>query len=813
MALAEGIDEAEAKKLSQEGKAVVWIDGGLHATEVLGAQQIVELVYRLVSRSDAETLRFLDDLIILAVHANPDGMELVSNWYYRTDQAGGTPEERNSSGIPVLYHKYAGHDNNRDFYMGNLAETTNMLRVQYREWFPQIIYNHHQTGPQGTIMFAPPFRNPPNHFLDPLVMTTLDQVGSAMHHRFVQEGKGGTTMRSGANYSIWWNGGLRTTPYFHNAIGLLTETRGGPNPQEIPFVPGRQLATTDIPLPVEPGPLHFRTVIEYSQTANWAVMDYASRNKDLLLFNIWKMGMNSIEKGSRDSWTVRAGDIYAAAEELGGMNSGGTPDDYERFLRDPAKRDPRGFIIPSDQADFPTAVAFANTLIKNGVTLHQASSDFTFNGRDYPSGSLVVKTAQAYRPHILDMFEPQDHPNDFAYPGGPPIPPYDATGWTLAYQMGVDFDRVLDPFDGPFEPVPDLLDPLPGSVTDRAGAGYLLSHEANAAFTAVNRLRSGGHTVYWLTEGFDHGGVVYPAGTFFIPSASGVADLVSDMAQDLGVSFAGIGETPATSALELGRARIGLWDRYGGAMPSGWVRFILEQFDFEFSLVFPPELDAGGLAQKYDVIIFPDGAIPGVRAGSGRGSDRFGSPDPESIPAEYRNRVGNVTAETTVPRLREFLEAGGTIITMEGSTNLGYHLGLPMANHLLDSDGTPLRPEEFFIPGSLLEVAEVEKSLVTTGMADSYIVNFARSPVFSVDDETSSVRVLAEYASDASLKSGWAWGQEHLENGAALLEAEVGAGTLYLFGPQVTYRGQTHETFPLVFNGILLSAAEEVSLR
>jgi hypothetical protein len=411
------------------------------------------------------------------------------------------------------------------------------------------------------------------------------------------------------------------------------------------------------------------------------------------------------------------------------------------------------------------------------------------------------------------MFEPQDHPNDFAYPGGPPIPPYDATGWTLAYQMGVEFHRVLDEFDGPFEPVADLLKPLPGAVTGGGGEGYLLTHEANAAFTAVNRLRSGGHTVYWLTETFDHGGVVYPAGTFFIPSASGIEDLLTGMAQELGVTFAGIGEKPRASALEMGTARIGLWDRYGGSMPSGWVRFILEQFDFDFSLVFPPELDAGGLADKYDVIIFPDGAIPGVRAESGRGGGRFGSPDPESIPAEYRDRLGSVTAQTTVPQLREFLEAGGTIITLEGSTNLGYHLGLPITNHLVDSEGTPLRPEEFFVPGSLLEVAEKDESRVTTGMADSYIVNFARSPVFSVGDGATGIRVLAEYASGASLRSGWAWGQEKLENGAALIEAEVGEGTLYLFGPQITYRGQTHETFPLVFNGILLSAARETSLR
>ncbi|MBT8398532.1 MAG: peptidase, partial [Gemmatimonadetes bacterium] len=475
LALAEGVSEQEALALAQEGKAVVWLDGGLHASEVVGAQQLLELVYRLTSARDPETLRFLDDLVVLAVQCNPDGMELVSNWYHRNDDQGVAPEERDSGGLPVLYHFYAGHDNNRDFYMANLKETTNMLRVQYREWFPQIIYNHHQTGPQGTIMFVPPFRNPPNHFLDPLIMTSLDQVGSAMHHRFVREGKGGTTMRSGASYSIWWNGGLRTTPYYHNAIGLLTEIRGGPNPQEIPFVPRRQLATTDIPLPVEPGELLFRTSIDYSQTANWAVMDYASRNKDLLLYNIWRMGMNSIEKGSKDSWTVRPADIYAAADALGDMNASGSVEDFNRFLRDPSKADPRAFIIPSDQADFPTAVHFANALIKNGVSVHRATDDFSVGSREYPAGSLVVQSAQAYRPHVLDMFEPQDHPNDFAYPGGPPIPPYDATGWTLAYQMGVEFDRIMDGVEGPFEAVPDVMDVPPGEVrTDEARpVGYL----------------------------------------------------------------------------------------------------------------------------------------------------------------------------------------------------------------------------------------------------------------------------------------------------------------------------------------------------
>ncbi|MFC1791733.1 M14 metallopeptidase family protein, partial [Gemmatimonadota bacterium] len=615
LALAGGVTEAEALVLAQEGKPVVWIDGGLHASEVVGAQQILELVYRLNSATDPETLRILDDVIVLVVPCNPDGMELVSSWYY---QGADRPEDRSTGGLPVLYHKYAGHDNNRDFYMGNLSETTNMLRIQYREWFPQIIYNHHQTGPQGTILFAPPFRDPPNHFLDPLILTSLDQVGSAMHHRFVREGKGGSTGRSGASYSTWWNGGLRTTPYFHNAIGLLTEIRGGPNPQEVPFVPRRQLTHNDLPLPVEPGELLFRTVIEYSMTANWAVMDYASRNGDILLFNRWRMGMNSIERGSQDSWTVRPSDIEAAGVELGGVNSSGTVADYRRLLQDPEKKDPRGFIIPADQVDFPTAVHFANALIKNGVEVHRATREFSVEGKGYPAGSLVVMTAQAYRPHVLDMFERQDHPNDFAYPGGPPIAPYDATGWTLAFQMGVEFDRILSGFDGPFEAIPDLMEVPTGQIIGLSEAeGYLLSHEVNNAFTAVFSLLSQGREVFWLTEPFSVGPSTLPAGTFFIPGGSTVRGMLEPLTRELGLTFVGVREAPHGSAMELTRPRIGLWDRYGGSMPSGWINFTLERFGFDFDLVFPQELDAGNLAEKFDVLIFPDGAIPNVRAGGG----------------------------------------------------------------------------------------------------------------------------------------------------------------------------------------------------
>ena len=800
LAHAEGVTEDEARALAAEGKAVVWIDGGLHATEVLGAQQLMELVWQMVSRDDAETMRFLDDVILLVTHANPDGHALVANWYMRHDD----PMERTTQGVPVLYNKYAGHDNNRDFYMASLSETENMNRVMYREWFPHIVYNHHQTGPQGTVMFAPPFRDPPNHNLDPIIITSLDQVGSAMHHRMVVEGKGGTTMRRGASYSTWWNGGLRTTPYFHNMIGLLTETIGNPTPVEIPFLPTRQISSADLPLPVTPGIWHFRQSIDYSQTANRAVLDYASRNREHLLFNIWRMGTNSIERGGRDSWTILPKWIDRLADEVGQRAS---QEDYDAHLRDPALRDARGYILPADQRDFPTATRFVNALLKNGVTVHQATADFTVAGSDYPAGSYVVTAAQAFRPHVIDMFEPQNHPNDFQYPGGPPIPPYDNAGWTLALQMGVEFDRILDGFSGPFEPIAWMAEPLPGTVAGAdSPAGYMVGH-VNEAFTAVNRVLAGAGEVHWVEETFDAAGMSFAPGAFYIPAGATTRSQLEEWAAQLGIGFHGVAMAPAET-FELTHARVGLWDRYGGSMPSGWTRYILEDFEFNFEVIYPGDIDAGNLNDRFDVIVLPDGAMSGGRGGGG---GRFGGPDEDflaSLPDSLRGRVGSLSAETSVPALREFVENGGAVVAVGTSTALGSQFGLPLEDFMVDDEGNPLSRDDYFTPGSIHDIRVEQDSPITHGLGERVNVLHSHSPVFRIGDGAANVRRLAWYDSPEPLLSGWAWGQQHLEGGTSMIEADIGAGKLFLFGPKITFRSQSHGTFPLLFNGIHYGAAK-----
>ena len=824
LALAEGLTDEEARSLAAEGRAVVWIDGGLHASEVLGSQQLIELVYQMASRNDPETLRILNDVILLSVCSNPDGMELVANWYMREKD----PTKRSTRGLPRLYQKYIGHDNNRDFFMITQPETEAVSKVLYREWFPQIVYNQHQSGPAGCVLFAPPFRDPFNYCFDPLVPLGIELVGAAMHNRFVAEGKPGATMRSGAGYSTWWNGGLRTTAYYHNMIGILTETIGNPTPIEIPFIPGRLLPKHDLPFPVQPQKWHFRQSIEYTITGDRAILDLASRHREDFLYNIYLMGKNSIERGSRDNWTIRPKmitEIEKAFEKdraklAGSGRTRSYPKKYYDMLYDPAYRDPRGYIIPSDQPDFLTATKFVNALIKSGITVHRAARSFKIGDKSYPKESYIVKAAQAFRPHIMSMFEPQNHPDDIPYPGGAPIPPYDNAGWTLAFQMGVDFDRILDGFDGPFEKIEGLAQPPSGNMTgEKNAAGFLLDHRVNDAFIAINRLLKNKEDVYWIKQEFQAQGKSYPAGTIYIPAKSTTLSRLEKLAEDIGLNFEGVRSKPAGGAFKLRPVRIGLWDSYGGSMDSGWVRWILEQFEFPFKLVYPPALDAGNLKSRFDVLIFVRGAIPSAERGEGRRFGFFAPPDPKTIPAEYRNMLGRVSVEKTVPNLLQFLEEGGTVLTIGSSTSLGYHAGLPVANALVEKldDGTerPLPRSKFFVPGSILNVRVDNTHPLAYGLSERLNVSFNNSPVFRLRPEASlkGVRPVAWFDSKDPLRSGWALGKHYLDEGIAIVAAEVGKGKLFLFGPEITRRAQPHGTFKFLFNGIYYGGAASAEIE
>lgn len=795
----------EAKRLSKTGKAVVWIDGGLHANETVGIHQLIETAYQLLSRNDEETMRILDDVIILMTHANPDGQELISNWYMREPK----PEKRSLANVPRLYEKYAGHDNNRDFYMFNLKESQNIARQLYIEWLPQIMYNHHQSGPQGSVVAGAPYRDPFNYVFDPLIITGLDAIGAAMQNRLNAENKPGYTSRSGSVYSTWYNGGLRTTTYFHNMIGLLTEIIGNPAPMEVPVVTSRLLPNGATPYPVTPQKWYFRQSIDYSVSLNYAVLNYASRNKDELMFNMYRMGLNSVEKGSKDSWVFSPSKIEEinrlyqdslkrrpAAEPNRPAPTANIPIRfYDSVMKNPAYRTPRGYIIPSDQPDLPTAVEFLNALIRTGVVVQKAKEAFTVAGKKYPAGSYIVKTNQAFRPHIIDLFEPQDHPNDFQYPGGPPVPPYDAAGWTLAYQMGVSFDRIMDGFDGPFDTNPrgGLLK-VNGSVVP-SSKGYILDARANQSFKAANMLLNKGMEVYRVKGGENNG-------SFYIQAGNRSEAMIDEIVKESGAAFQPLSQKPS-SLEKLHKARIALWDTYGGSMPSGWTRFILEKFNFNYEVIYPKRIDSGNLKEKYDVIVFVGGAIPSVNSRNTFNAERRTD---SLIPAEFRNMTGRINNETSIPQLKTFMEQGGKIVTIGSSTQLAYHLKLPVTDAMVEIESgveKALPREKYYIPGSILKVTVDNKDPATAGMPEEADVYFDNNPVFRLNPDAVSsgiIKPLAWFATDKPLRSGWAWGQTYLKNGVTAFCATVGKGKLYVFGPEITFRAQSHGTFKFLFN-------------
>ena len=762
------VSEDEAQKLSEEGKAVVWIDGGMHSTELAHGQMTSELAYTLATSETTEMKKIRDNVItILMPVMNPDGLDIVVDWYRKNM---GTAYE--TSRPPILYHYYMGHDNNRDWFMNTMPETYNVTKILYNEWYPQIVYNHHQSSPSWTKISLPPYADPVNPKIHPAITAGVSEVGSAMTKRFSLENMPGAIADN--FYTMFWNGGGRTVPYYHNMIGILTETGHTTptprfyDPEKLPktVAGGTPTDGTDImyPDPWKGGESHFRDAVDYMLTATWATLDLAADRKSNYLYNIYKMGASAIEKSKKDG--------------------------------------PFAYVIPKEQWDAFEAVNLVNVLKRGGIEITQATKNFEINDKKYEKGSYVIYGAQAFRPYLMDLMEKQDYPTRFQYPGGPPDTPYDLAGWTLPMQMGVTVDKITEPFEVDTEMLTDLTDYSEGDVSGNASFGYLLSANTNASVVATNKVLKSGGTAYRTKADFKSGKTTFPAGSYIV---TGGSESIDDLASTYGLEITGLSSKPDVELVKIHLPKVGLYKSWVSNMDEGWTRFVMDEYAFETDTLHDRDIQTADLSQ-YDVLILPSQRAKSLLHGHSN----------LDMPEKF---TGGLGLEGSMA-LSNYVKNGGTLMAFDAaSTYVIEQFGLPLTDATEGADS-----KDFFIPGSLIKTGIDTTHPLAFGMQDTVAVSFNRSRAFTIDKQDKKgeggteeimdapapeVEVIATYAKDNLLMSGWAMGEKKfIAEKPAMVKAKYGKGAVVLFAFRPQFRAQPRGTYKLIFNTIYDGAAE-----
>lgn len=740
LALGEATPE-EARQLARQGKTIVWIDSGLHATETAPAQHAPHLAYRLITQENEEVLRIRRNVILIQVPCiNPDGLDMVAEWYRRNV---GTPHE--NARLPWLYQKYAGHDNNRDYFMLNLEESRHVARMLFEEWFPQIVYNQHQSPPFPARIFVPPHAEPLNPNIQPAVAEGITLIGAAMRERFAREGKPGVL--SYITFDGWWNGGLRTAPVFHNMHGILTETAGfayaTPRTYQASELPERfanGLPTREpsifYPMPWMGGRWTLRDAIEYMLTADMAILDLAARHSEDFLLKAWQMAQASIQAG-------RQGKPFA-------------------------------YVVPSEQWDRSSALEMLDRLKRAGIQIKRARAAFKAAGKTYGPGSWVLPAAQPFRSYLLDLMEPQKYPDMRAGDSSSPRRPYDIAGWTLPLQMGVKVERVDEPFDAELELVSDF--PLPGETLDP---------RENAAFRTIAELLARGVRVLRAADGA------------FLPEGPAANQKMSK------------------AAWELRQPRVALYEPWTANSDTGWTQWLLDYYKVPHALLHNDDVQKGGLRQRFDALIFASQSAASILHGVRFGEAPAPARETSTAPAEPRSvQRPEYCGGIGVPGLaavEEFVRDGGTLIAFDAATELPIaYFPLALRNTVRPGAGA------FQCPGSLLRVTVDTSHPLALGMPAEAIVfstggqawDVTLLPEYNKDERATTV--VARYAKDKLLASGWVSGERQVLGKAALVEARYGRGRVVVFAFRPQFRGQSFGSFKFILNAIYLASARQL---
>lgn len=772
-----GLSVEDVRELVEEGKAIVCQTMSLHATEIGGTQMAPELAYDLLSCDSETTQQILDNVIFLMVPCfNPDGQIMVTDWYYKY-----LGTEFEGTMLPYLYHKYAGHDNNRDAFALNLIESRYVAQILFREWHPHAYQDHHHMGSYGARLYIAPYCDVIRPYADPLVWRELSWYGSHMAYSLEEAGK--TGILNGAQFPGWGHFGFHWIANHHNIAGMLTESASaklatplyihphqlkGASPKTMP----EYEAQTNFPNPWPGGWWTLRDIVEQQKIAAWSLLEICARFRKKILWNAYL-------KASRQS-------------------------------RRGAKGSPKAYVISRDQHDPLTVLKLVDLLLAQGIEVKRAAKGFVADGKVYPEGSFVVSLAQPKMGVIRNLLGRTFFPDNYwtRNPDGSPIM-YDTATDTIAEFMGIHVEpaNVLDIPDELLEIVEhvEAVFQEPGKAPECIYyqiEGYVLDPRLNDSFWVINGLLSqedGEDVAVWRFEEALCSKALpnypdMPPGAFYVQHTTQIAARLAELCKQKGVPLHPVPYVADVPRYRVKRLRVGMYQRYwGGNMDEGWSRLVLENFGFPYITLKDDDFKQGDLDQKVDVIILPSDK-PELILGPEENKTRLGRIDVTTVPPEYRSGIGKQGAQA----IEEFVISGGKLIAFDESCKFAVStLKLKLTNVV---EG--LTHEDYFCHGSTLRVRADIHHPVAYGMPDEFYALVWGGQAFEVKDRFDSHKytVIAEYPDKDLLQSGWLIGEKLIAEKPCIVAVRCGEGEAVLFGFRPLFRAQTHGTFKLLFN-------------
>jgi hypothetical protein len=736
---------AEQERLAiEESKPVVVITCSIHSNEPASTLAAVRLLHELATGDDRDTREALDGVIVILVpSANPDGVDKVKAWY---DRSRGKPWE--GGGEPELYHRHAGHDTNRDWFMLNLPETRILTRILYKEWFPTIFYDVHEMAADGPRVFVPPYREPFNPNVDRRIRQSAVVIGAHMRADLSTAGVRGVV--SSALFDDWWNGGARTTPERHNIVSVLSETASVRIASPVEARPASRG-----PSRRRPGPRPLRSPEEAWPGGVWRLGDVV--DAELVC------ARSLLKLASRYRREFQAGLAAMARKAIVEGREGA----------------PRAWVVPARQHDPGTAATMLRILHDSGIEIHKAREPFRADGRDHEAGDWIVFASQPYRSHVKDLMERQSYPGRLDARGRAEAP-YDVAGWTLPLMMGVDVAEAAGPLDVAADRVDAVARPAGAIEGDaRPGGGSLtFDGRRNDDYKLLNRLLKAGVAVELESS----------AAGFRIADDPATRGRVGPLLVGLSSTLLAAPARRAARLDRLAAPRVGVYQPYVPIADEGWTRYVLEQYEYAYETIHDSDVRRGDLGRRLDVVIVPSTPAAILRRGY----------EPGQSAPEYTGGLG----EEGAGAIRRFVEDGGVLVCLEDACSYAIaELKPPVADALRGVSSSA-----FLCPGSVLGATLEGTSRLTIGMPASFSLYFDRSLAFEVPPgavERQGVRVAARYAAPTPLQSGWMIGADRIAGKPALVEVAMGAGRLVLFGFPPQHRGWTHGTYRLLFNALI----------